>query len=70
MRQTQWQKILKSLKDKGWTQTDIANECNISQSAVQQINSGIIKEPRYSVGKRLIELQKLKGNKEELIECE
>lgn len=70
MKQTQWQKILKSLKDKGWTQTDIAYECNISQSAVQQINSGIIKEPRYSVGKRLIELNKIKGSKKEFAECE
>lgn len=70
MKQTQWQEILKSLKSHGWTQAEIARECNISQPAVQQINSGSTKEPRYSVGKRLIELHKLRGNKKELAECE
>ena len=56
MKQNKWQAIIAELKEAGWTQTAIGNECNVSQSAINQIKLGLTKEPSYSVGEKLIEL--------------
>lgn len=54
--QTKWQEIIAELKKAGWTQTAIGNECNVSQSAINQLKLGQTKEPTHSVGEKMIEL--------------
>ena len=56
--QTKWQEIIAELKKAGWTQTAIGKECNVSQSAINQLKLGQTKEPAHSVGEKMIELLK------------
>lgn len=42
----------------GLTQTEIAKFCNCSQSAISDLQRGESQQPRYSVGKALIDLHK------------
>lgn len=63
--QTKWQKIIAELKEKGWKQTEIGDACRISQSAITQLNSGSTKEPRHSIGEKIIAL--LDADKEQVM---
>ena len=50
-----WRIILNELKEHGATQAEIADAVGLSQGAINQLKSGVIKEPRYSAGVRLLE---------------
>lgn len=51
-----WPQVIESLKSSGMTQAEIAQHCNVSQAAIQQLNAGKTKEPKHSIGERLIYL--------------
>ena len=81
MIKTKWQLILAELKRKGWSQTDIAKaHGDVSQSAINYLNTGATKEPNYSVGDFLVRLNKFENkeaalqalacNKRKEVECE
>ena len=55
---TKWQAILEKLKEKGWSQTAIAEHCNVSQTAINLINIGATRDPRHSLGENLIKLSR------------
>jgi transcriptional regulator with XRE-family HTH domain len=51
-----WIDLLKRLKDRGWTQTQIADHVGATQSTISELSQGKAKEPRYSVASALIAL--------------
>lgn len=51
-----WTELLKRLKDRGWTQTQIADHVGAAQSTISELSNGKAKEPRYSVAAALIAL--------------
>lgn len=51
-----WHSIISMLCDFGYTQESIAKECNCSQPSISDLSKGRVTDPRYSIGKRLIEL--------------
>lgn len=51
-----WPQIIKALKTKGYSQYDLAARTGIDQSTICRLGDGRSREPRYSVGKALIEL--------------
>lgn len=51
-----WQKIIKLLKDAGFSQQMLAEKAGVDQSTICRIGDGRAPEPRYSVGVTLIEL--------------
>lgn len=49
-----WQKMIVDLKEKGLTQTQIANEIECSQNYVSNLENGLCgKRPGYEKGKNL-----------------
>lgn len=59
---TKWQKLLIGLKKQGWSQARIAEHCNVTQAAINQLNIGKSKEPRHSLGENLIALAQKNAN--------
>ncbi len=51
-----WIELLARLKDRGWTQVQIAAHVRATQSTISELGSGKAKEPRYSVATALIAL--------------
>ena len=49
-----WQQVVKDLTNSGMTQAEIAEQCNLSQAAIQYLGSGETKEPKHSTGERLL----------------
>lgn len=54
---TKWQLLLIDLKKLGWTQKLVAKQCDVTQAAINQLNIGRSREPRHSLGERLLSLQ-------------
>ena len=54
---TKWQLLLVDLKKLGWTQKLVAKQCNVTQAAINQLNIGKSREPRHSLGEKLLGLQ-------------
>ena len=50
--------IVERLISAGWTQHELASECDCGQSTLSDILSGKTKEPRFSLAKKLIDLSK------------
>lgn len=48
--------IVRDLKVKGYTQSDLAAACGIGQSSISDIATGTTKDPSYSVGAKLLRL--------------
>lgn len=55
--QTNWKAVIGDLKSHGLTQAQIAEAVGVTQSAINLLNIGSTKEPRHSVGVRLLELR-------------
>lgn len=53
-----WKQLFSDLAKAGLTQTRIGEAVGISQCYVSELASGKKGEPRYSVGKRLVELHR------------
>lgn len=51
-----WQQVINNLRESGMAQAEIAEQCKVSQAAIQQLNSGKTKEPKFSIGEKLIYL--------------
>lgn len=48
-----WPQLLAELRKRGWTQTLLAERLGIAQSAISELGSGVIKDPRYATGAAL-----------------
>lgn len=57
-------KLLIALKRRGWAQASIAQRIGVGQSAVSQMERGLIQEPNYRVMDKLRELVKSKAKPE------
>lgn len=55
-----WKSIIADLSAAGVNQTELARECDCGQSTISEISRGVIKEPSFRIGKRLIELHAAK----------
>lgn len=51
-----WQTILKDLKDRGWTQAQLAEHIGVVQSAISDLSRGAAEDPKFSTGSALKEL--------------
>lgn len=51
-----WQQVLTELDQSGISQQEIAKFAGCSQPTISELARGLIREPKYSIGKRLIEL--------------
>ena len=51
-----WQKVMKRLKDQGWTQEALADKTGISQCNLSQINTGQRKDVLWETGNKLLKL--------------
>ena len=51
-----WPKIIKHLSKRDVRYIDIAAECGMSESWVSLLRRGVIREPTYEPGQRLIEM--------------
>lgn len=50
-----WIKLLSEISSAGATQKETADFCGCSQSTISELSRGEIKEPGFSIGKKLIE---------------
>ena len=55
-----WKQLLGDLRDRGWTQQQIAERVGASQAAISDLNSGKTTNPNYAVGRALDELRSSK----------
>lgn len=53
---SQWHMIVTRLCDNGMTQMSIAKECNCSQPSISDLVKGRVTDPRYSIGKKLLDM--------------
>lgn len=51
-----WKTIIQELNDSGFTQRDIADRCNTSQSYISTLYNGQRKSPNWHLGDQLIRL--------------
>lgn len=51
-----WTALMARLKDRGWTQVALAQRLGVSQSTLSDLHRGDVKDPRYSLAARLIDL--------------
>lgn len=51
-----WSQLVLSIQAAGWSQPQIAAACNCAQSTISDIAAGRTKDPRFSIGKALIDL--------------
>jgi len=56
MKQVDWQQIVKDLVKSGMTQAQIGEACGVTQAAVNLVNIGVTKDPKYSFGEKLLVL--------------
>lgn len=59
-----WKKIASQLLADGWTQAELARECDCSQPSISDIANGITSEPKASIALKLLELQSAKQPRE------
>ena len=48
-----WQALLTELRDRGWTQQEIAERVGASQAAISDLKSGKTTNPAYTLGRAL-----------------
>lgn len=53
-----WKKTIKDLSDAGWTQDAIERETGISQAMLSSMLNGVIKEPTWTRGEKLLALHR------------
>jgi predicted transcriptional regulator len=54
-----WKTIITDIKTAlGFTQVQIANKVGCSQVSISELENGVTKEPRYSVGRQLVSMHK------------
>ncbi len=54
-----WKTIITDIKTAlGFTQVQIANKVGCSQVSISELENGVTKEPRYSVGRQLVAMHK------------
>ena len=53
-----WQKLIKDVCGTGLSVANVARKANAGVSTIADLASGATKEPRYSLGVRLIELHR------------
>lgn len=61
----EWPKIIKHLSKRDVRYIDIAAECGMSESWVSLLRRGVIREPTYEPGRRLIEMARRYGYTDE-----
>ena len=55
-KQTDFSKIIKELIAIGMTNMELADEVGIPQASISHLRTGFVKEPRYSVGEKLMSI--------------
>ncbi|MBL8506024.1 MAG: helix-turn-helix domain-containing protein [Methylobacillus glycogenes] len=55
-----WKKLIQELSEAGVTQVEMAKHCDCGQSTISEISRGLIKNPAYGIGVKLVELHKSK----------
>lgn len=60
MKQTNWQDVILLLRIRGHTQADIARMTGTTQSVISDIAAGKTRDPRYSTGRKLLNLARRK----------
>lgn len=53
-----WKKVIQRLKKRGWSQARIGVRCGAAQSTISDLEHGRIKQPSFSLGTCLVELDK------------
>jgi predicted transcriptional regulator len=53
-KRTDFQEVIENLVSVGMTNMDIAKEIGIPQASISHLRTGVVKDPRYSVGKKLM----------------
>lgn len=56
-----WQNLIKSLVESGLTQIEIAEATGSTQATISDIQRGITKDPRSSIGLSLLAIAKRRG---------
>ena len=56
-----WKKLIESLTAAGWKQQQIADRCGCVQSAISELATGKVKNPRFTIGQALIAMGKRKA---------
>ena len=51
-----WPNIIESLRERGWTQSLLAERLGIAQSAVSDLRRGSTKDPKHSTGQAIADL--------------
>lgn len=54
-----WVALIAGLKSAGWSQTELANECGVTQQSISALASGVTKSPSYDLGMSLQRLAEL-----------
>lgn len=52
-----FQELIANLKDRGWDYPRIAQKCGCSRSTIYMLANGSNQEPRYALGKNLVEFE-------------
>lgn len=53
-----WKQIISDMRENGLTQAQIAERAKVAQSFVSELSTGAAKDPRFSIGQRLISLHR------------
>jgi transcriptional regulator with XRE-family HTH domain len=53
-----WKEVIAELRDRGWTQQQIAQHVGSSQASVSDLSNGKTLNPTYALGKGIEELHK------------
>ncbi len=51
-----WPALISEIQAAGWSQPQIATECQCAQSTISDLAGGKTKDPRYTIGERLKQL--------------
>lgn len=57
-----WKLLIQNLISSGLTETEIAKDVGCSQPSVNQLKTGVVKEPKHRIGSALIELHENLNN--------
>ncbi len=55
---TNFQEVVKKLHDRGWSDERIGRKIGLVRTAVYHLRIGRTKEPRYTAGRKLVELER------------
>ena len=56
-----YSKIVQDLMEHGWTQMRLAAVCGCGQATISEIRTGVQKDPRDSIARKLRALHELRG---------